>query len=156
MNENAVEKPATAGNGKPRKLGLAGTVIGIIALGIAIFHFFFGPLEQPPSVEEVVAETAVKLKGAFAAKLKGETYEAERRSEGLKPDDLLRHTVTVLGFVAIVLAAIGFIQHEDWRASSVALALGAGAIVFQFTVAVIGAVLAIILVVAVLGAMGLS
>lgn len=155
MNEPESEAPLQRAR-KPRRIGVIGSIVGAVALGIALFHFFFGPLEQPPSVEDLVAETAVNLKNAFDAKLQGKTYEPATTPSRLDADELLRRSVIVLGFIAIVLAAVGFVQHEDWRASTVAIVLGAGAIVFQFTVLVLGAILALLLIFIVLNALGLG
>ncbi len=42
---------------KERKLGMYGTIIGLIALGVAILHFTLGPIEEPKPVESFVADT---------------------------------------------------------------------------------------------------
>lgn len=131
---------------KPRRLGLIGTIIGLLALGIAMFHFFFGPIEQPPALETVVAETTLNLKNALTATLEGKEYVAPSRQTQRGMDKLVDNGVIVLGFFALALGVIGFVQREEWRASSMALALGSGAIAFQFAVAVVGAILAIILI----------
>ncbi len=133
-------------NQKSRKLGLVGTGLGLLALGIAVFHFFFGPIEPPPPIESVVAETTVKLKEALTVKLRGGEYKAPPSERAFGPDKAIEYSVIVLGFVAVVFGVIGFVQREEWRPSGMALALGGGAIAFQFAIAVVGAILAIILI----------
>lgn len=131
---------------KTRRLGLIGTVLGLVALGVAVFHFFFGPIEPPPPIENVVAETTIKLKEAITLKLQGREYEAPVQGKALGPDKMVEYSVIILGFVAIVLGVIGFVQREEWRPSGMALVLGSGAIAFQFAVVVVGALLAVILI----------
>lgn len=141
---------------KPRRLGLIGTLIGLLALGVAIFHFFFGPLEPPPPLETVVAETTVKLKNALAATLEGKEYVAPAQESKRGLDKLVDNAVIVLGFFALALGVIGFVQREEWRASTMAVALGGGAIAFQFAVVVVGVILAIILIGFILSAVNIS
>ena len=128
------------------KLGLIGTVIGLVALGIAVFHFFFGPLESPPPIENVVAETTAKLKEAITTKLQGGEYEAPVQEKKLGPDKMVEYLTITLGFVAIVFGVISFVQREEWRPSAMAFALGVGAITFQYAVALVGAILIIIVI----------
>lgn len=141
---------------KPRRLGLIGTLIGLAALAMATFHFFFGPIEPPPPLETVVAETTLKLKNALAATLEGKEYVAPAQNSQRGMDKLVDNAVIVLGFIALALGVIGFVQREEWRASGMALVLGGGAIAFQFAVVVVVAILAIILIGFILSALNLG
>ena len=141
--------------GALRRLGMAGTIIGLLALGAAVFHFFYGPLETPPPVEETVADLAVNLKNAITAKIEGETYQAPVEASH-NIDDYVRYGTIALGFIALALGVMGFVSKEEWRPSGAAIALGGAAITFQFTVYIAGAILCILLIYAVLSSLGLD
>ena len=100
---------------KSSKLGLIGTVIGLVALGIAVFHFFFGPIESPPPIENVVAETTAKLKEAITTKLQGGEYEAPGQEKKLGPDKIVEYLTITLGFRGYRVR-----RHEFCSAGSVA------------------------------------
>ena len=141
---------------KAHRFGLIGTLIGLLALGAAIFHFFFGPIEAPPPLEAVVAETTANLKNALTATLEGKEYVAPARETKRGLDKLVDNGVIVLDFIAVAFGVIGFVQREEWRASLMALTLGSGAIAFQFAVVVVGAILAIMLIGFILSALDIS
>ena len=52
--------------------GLVGLVVGVLALGGALAHFFVGPINPPPPLETIAAEKVVRIKESIAAKLRGE------------------------------------------------------------------------------------
>lgn len=128
---------------RSRKFGLAGTWVGLVALGIAVFHFFFGPIDPQYPVEKIDTRVINKWKIAIA------THTPD---QPLGPDRLLEYSVVVLGFAAIAFGTIGFIDREEPHPSGAALALGGGTITFQFFIAIIGAVLVIFLVALILSA----
>jgi hypothetical protein len=136
-----------------RGLGFFGTLLGLLALAAAVFHFFFGPIEPPPPLENVVAETATRLKDALAASLDGREYKAPPKPTHYGIDKLIDHSVIVVGFFAVALGVLGFVQHETWRPSGAALVLGSAAIAFQFAVAIVATVLGVILIVLILNSL---
>jgi hypothetical protein len=125
-----------------------------VALGIAVFHFFFGPIEQRPTLEEYVAEKAISVKSILASKLKGqeETLIAEDKPVG--PDEIVGYSVVVLGFIAICFGVLGVLKREEWRVSSMAIGIGASALLFKFAIAVAGALLLLTLIGAFLSGFG--
>ena len=127
-------------------LGIIGTVIGLAALGVAIFHFFLGPIEPPRPLGAVVAEIASELKDAVAAKLEGREYAPESEPAPVGPDRIVDTAVIALGFIALAFGVVGFVRREAWRPSGTAIALGSAAIAFQFAIVVVGAILAILLI----------
>ncbi len=139
---------------KERRLGMYGTIIGLIALGVAILHFTLGPIEEPEPVESFVADTAVKLKEAIKAKVQGKEYSPPIIESSPDADEMLYISIMVAGFIAIALGVFGFIQKEEWRPSGMALALGASAIAFQVAIAIVGAILAFIIIAALISSMG--
>ncbi len=134
---------------------MIGTFFGCLAILAAVLPTWVLPIVMPPApVDKVVVDTAQKIKVRVVAKAKGVEYkEAER-----KPDwyGVISAAAVTLGALAIVLAAISFVAREPWRFAGVAATLGAGAILFQFSLMVAGALIAILLIAALLNALGIS
>jgi hypothetical protein len=137
------------------KLSNIGAIIGLIALGIAVFHFFLGPIEKTPTIEEYVAEKAISIKSVISSKLKGEELINTPQDKSLGPDEIVGYGVVVLGFIAICFGVIGFLKKEEWRVSSVAVSIGVSALIFKFAVAVAGAIILLAFIGAFLGGFGL-
>ena len=125
MNE-PVEKKAT--------FGIIAVVLGFIAFAAVVAHFFAGPVDPPPPIEVSIAEKAVEIRDATVAALKGEEYEAEPDIRPKTLDDYMTLGFMGLAALAILMAVIGFIQHERIRPSVAGAALGGLAITFQFAV----------------------
>jgi hypothetical protein len=98
---------------KGKTLGTLGTILGLIAFGVGLLHFTFGPIEEPKPVESFVADTTVKLKDAISTKLKGEEYIPIKDEKSLDIDEILYKGVMLGGFIALALGAIGFSQNEE-------------------------------------------
>ncbi len=141
---------------KQRKLGLIGTILGLLALGIAFFQFFLGPIEKPPEIEEVIAEKTVKIKEAISAKIKGQEYKSTNDEVSFGPDKIIELSTVIIGFLAIVFGVMGFIQKEQWRPSCSAIALGVGAITFQVAVVITAAIIFVFILAIFLGSLGLG
>jgi len=112
-------------------LGFLGIGIGSIALLMALIHFWAGPFAPTQSFEQIVAEKAVAIKEAAAAKLKGKKAPPpQKRSYDV--DDVINIATAVLGGLGIILGLIGFARKEPSRVVISAAILGGGAIAFQF------------------------
>ena len=139
------------------KFGLPGVAIGIIALGMALFHFWLGPISPPPPMEVTIADHAVKIKKAVEAKIKGEKYKAPPTPSNRFDGDRMFDVATIAaGFLAIILAVVSFIRHESIRVSGSAVALGGGAIAFQFLTVALGVIIFVILIAIVLNQIGID
>ena len=139
------------------KFGLTGVAIGIIALGMALFHFWLGPISAPPPMEETISDQAVKIKRAVEAKIKGDEYKAPSTNSNRFDGDRIADIATIAaGFLAIVLAVVSFIRHESIRVSGSAVALGGGAIAFQFLTVALGVIVFVILIAVVLNQLGID
>ncbi len=141
---------------KGKTLGTIGTILGLIAFGIGLLHFTFGPVEEPETVESFVADTTVKLKDAISAKLKGEKYKPAEVEKSLDIDEVLYKGVMLGGFIALALGAIGFSQNEEWRPSGVAFVLGGAAITLQLSIAFVGALIIFLIIAAIISSLGLD
>ncbi len=142
---------------KRKTLGTWGTILGLIAFGVGLIHFTFGPVKEPEPVESFVAETTVKLKDAISAKIKGEEYSPPAAvQDSLDIDEMLFKGVMVVGFIALSLGALGFTLNEEWRPSGVAFLLGGAAIALQLSIAFVGAILLFLLIAAIISSLGLD
>lgn len=136
------------------RISLGGIAVGGIALLLAVVHFWGGPFGQPKSVERTVAETAVAIRDATVAALKGEEIEERAPERSFDIDRALMLSASVLGGIALILGVVGYAMGEPARAAGGAAILGAGAIAFQFAIVALGAIVLAILVAAVIGELG--
>ena len=136
------------------RISLGGIAVGGIALLLAVVHFWGGPFGQPKSVERTVAETAVAIRDATVAALKGEEIEERAPERTFDIDRALMLSASVLGGIALILGVVGYAMGEPARAAGGAAILGAGAIAFQFAIVALGAIVLAILVAAIIGELG--
>lgn len=141
---------------KTRTISLIGVVFGLLALGAALLHFWLGPLERTPPLDEVVAEQALKIKARVLAKLTGAASQEPPEPRTRSLDAWIDVLTVSFGFVAIACGVIAFIRREDKRATASAVLLGLGAIGFQFLALALGVIVLVILIGAVLSSLGLS
>lgn len=141
---------------RTRAIGLIGVVFGLLALGLALFHFWLGPLEPTPTLEEVVAEKALSIKARAVAKLTGERIQDSPQPQTRSLDAWVDILTVGFSFVAITCGVIAFIRREDRRATASAVLLGVGAIGFQFLTLALSVIVLVILIAAVLSSLGLS
>jgi hypothetical protein len=130
--------------------GVVAIVIGVIAFGLALTQFWAGPFTPQPTIEEVVADKAVKIRDAVVAKLKGEEQASSVHARSFDIDRVVTMATIVASFLAIVLAVISYIRREDKRITASAIALGGMALAVQYIAMAIGAIVLAILVAAVL------
>jgi hypothetical protein len=135
--------------------GILGTAVGCLAVIAAVIPTWVIPIfVPPPPVDRVVVETAQKIKDRVIAKAKGVEYQEPKRP--LDGYLILAAIAVTLGVLALVLAAVSFVVREPWRYAGAAGILGAGAIVFQFSLLIAGALLGILLVFVILNFLGIS
>lgn len=126
-------------------IGLWSIALGFLAFMGVVGHFFVGPIDPPPPLEVSIAEQAVKIRDATVAALKGEDYQPEVKVRARSLDDYLTYTFIALAGLAILLAIIGFVQREPWRAVAAGGVLGLMAITFQFVMILFFALLFVVL-----------
>lgn len=140
---------------KKHWLGTIGTLFGCLAIIAAVLPTWVLPHVLPPEpADKIVVEVAQKIKDRVIAKAKGEEYqEPARKTDWYSVFSTLAVT---LGVLALVLGAISFVAHEPWRFAAAAGALGTGAIIFQFSLLVAGALIAILLIAVILNVLGIA
>lgn len=136
-------------------LGIIGTIFGCLAVVAAVLPLWVLPALVPPEpIDKVVVDTAQKIKDRVVAKMKGVEYrEVDRK---LDWNQILAIVAVSLGVLALIFGAVSFVAHEPWRYAGAAGALGAGAILFQFSILVAGALLGILLVFVILSALNIN
>lgn len=136
--------------------GIIGLVVGLIAVGIAIFQddLFAEPepvVEEEVSLKELALEASKKLIKEKLLKEEGEEPEPPKGKKtvlGMEIDE--RHngvqlTYMALGFAAMVLGTISWVKKDHIRISGGAVALGLVAVAWQYVL--IGVLIAIVILV---------
>lgn len=132
-----------------------GIGLGSLALLMALFHFYAGPLSPQPAIEDTVAEKAVAIRDATIAALKGEEKKKETVAvSSVDLDKVMSITTAMFGGLAIILGVIGFVRHEPLRAATGAAVLGGSAIAFQFLTIALGLIALVILIAVTLSQLG--
>lgn len=133
---------------------MSGIALGSVALLLAVVHFWAGPFSPQPSIERSVAETAVAIRDATIAAMRGEEIPDSPSKRTMDLDKGLEILAVVLGSGGIILGVVGFAKGESHRAAGGSAALGAAAIAFKFAVVALGAIVLAILIAVVLSQLG--
>ena len=132
--------------------GKLGVVSGFVALGVVLFHFWLGPFGQSaPTLEELAGTKAAQIKKSFAAAIKGETPIANNKTPSLNVDKVIRLSSIVFAFLALVLAAVSYLNKEDPRYSAVGVVVAGSSLAFHFLLVAAGIVIVLVLIAALLG-----
>lgn len=99
-------------------------------------------------------EAAQKIKDRVVAKAKGVEYREPARAVNWY--QVFEVGAVSCGVIALIFAAVSFVVREPWRYAGAAGALGAGAIVFQFSLLIAGALIGILLIFIVLNCFGIN
>jgi hypothetical protein len=137
-------------------IGVIGVCLGVLSLGMALFHFWYGPIDKHLTLEDAVAEQALSLKDRVISKIKGDTTTQYAPKRKFNKDEIFDFVIVGFAFAAIVFAVISFVKREEKRACIAATLLGFGAITFKFLTIALGAIVFVILVAVVLNSVGLS
>jgi hypothetical protein len=135
---------ATPAGSKPRALGVAGSLFGLLALAAALLPAWVLPAVAPSKpVEQIVAETGRAIKERIAALKTGTEAPAKpkERSASASLSQIFSIAAVSLGFLAVAFAVISLLRTEERLPAAMAFALGGGAIAAQFTLLVTGALI---------------
>jgi hypothetical protein len=138
---------------RPRGLGVAGSLVGLLALIAAVMPQWLLPvLPSAGRAEPIAVERRHSLKERILEKLKPvtpEKQEARHDPDRWRPRFLA--AAVSLALLAITLAVFSVFRREDRLYAGLAAALGIAALAFQLTILSAGAVIAILVLYAVLG-----
>jgi hypothetical protein len=135
--------------------GLVAVALGGVALIAAVIHFFGGPFAPQNSIGVSLGEIAADATKSVLRNFLGRDQPAAAPLPW-DVDRVIWLAVAATGALAVVLSVVAMIRHEPRRVVIGGLALGIGAIVFQFAAYVVLAVLVIMLIGVLFGKLGLG
>jgi len=131
------------------------TLFGCLAIVVAVLPIWVLPLVVSPApVDKVVVETAQKIKDRVVAKARGVEYQESVNK--INWYSVFSAAAVIFGVLALVLGAISFVAREPWRYAAAAGVLGAGSILFQFSLLIAVSIIAILLLAVILNALGIT
>lgn len=130
------------------KIGIIGLIVGLIAVGLAIFQNDLRPQKPPPEPkpEPTLKELAVEAgKKVINDKiLKKEDDPPPIPEDPLTAShDRIELTYMTLGFLAMVLGVVSWVKKDHIRISGGAISLGLMAVAWQYVL--IGVVIAVVI-----------
>ena len=140
----------------PARFSLIALVLGMLAFTCSVGHFWLGPIEPPPMLEDSIADQAVKIRDKVVAKLRGSDTPSEVHRKSWGADRVAMATTAGVGSLAILLAVIGFVRHEPNRMAGSAAVLGGTALALQYLVIAVCAIVCAIILAAVLSRLDFS
>ena len=138
---------ATTSSALPsRRLGIIGSIVGVLALMAAVLpHWVVPMIFPPPPADQVIVDTGHRIKDRVIARVKGVEYQAPEveKSAGRSWSEAASVTAISLGLLAILLSVLALIFREERLLAGVAATLGTGAIAIEISFVMIGALILI-------------
>ena len=129
-----------------RRLGIIGSIVGVLALMAAVLpHWIVPMIFPPPPADQVIVDTGHRIKDRVIARVKGVEYQAPKveKSAGRSWSETASATAISLGLLAILLSVLALIFREERLLAAVAATLGTGAIAIEISFVMIGALILI-------------
>ena len=149
---------ATSSAVPSRRLGIIGSIVGMLALMAAVLPHWVVPIVfPPPPADQVVVDTGQRIKDRVIARVKGMEYQAPKveKSAGRSWSEASSVTAISLGLLAILLSVLALIFREERLLAAVAATLGTGAVAIEISFVVIGALILIAILYVVANIIGL-
>ena len=150
---------ATTSSAVPsRRLGIIGSLVGVLALMAAVLpHWVVPMMFPPPQADQVIVDTGHRIKDRVVARVKGVEYQAPKveKSAGRSWSETASATAISLGLLAILLSVLSLIFREERLLAGVAAMLGTGAIAIEISFVMIGALILIAILYVVANIIGL-
>ncbi|MCP3374802.1 hypothetical protein [Bradyrhizobium cajani] len=149
---------ATSSTVPSRRLGIIGSIVGVLALMAAVLPHWVVPIVfPPPPADQVIVDTGHRIKDRVIARVKGVEYQAPKveKSAGRSWSETASVTAISLGLLAILLSVLALIFREERLLAAVAATLGTGAIAVEISFVVIGALILIAILYVVANIIGL-
>ncbi|MBR0791010.1 hypothetical protein JQ631_18180 [Bradyrhizobium manausense] len=127
-----------------RRLGVIGSLVGLLAFIAALLpHWVVPIMYPPPPVDQVIVDTGHRIKDRVIARVKGVEYQAPKveKSAGRSWSEAASVTAISLGLLAILLSVLALISREERLLAAVAATLGTGAIAIEISFVMIGALI---------------
>jgi hypothetical protein len=129
-----------------RRLGIIGSIVGVLALMAAVLPHRVVPIVfPPPPADQVIVDTGHRIKDRVIARVKGVEYQVPKveKSAGRSWSETASATAISLGLLAILLSVLSLIFREERLLAGVAAILGTGAIAIEISFVMIGALILI-------------
>lgn len=129
-----------------RRLGIIGSIVGVLALMAAVLPHWVVPIVfPPPPADKVIVDTGHRIKDRIVAKVKGVEYQAPKveKSAGRSWSETASVTAISLGLLAILFSVLSLIFREERLLAAVAATLGTGAIAIEISFVMMGALILI-------------
>ena len=129
-----------------RRLGIIGSIVGVLALMAAVLPHWIVPMVfPPPPADQVIVDTGHRIKDRVIARVKGVEYQAPKveKSAGRSWSETASAAAISLGLLAILLSVLALIFREERLLAAVAAILGTGAIAIEISFVMIGALILI-------------
>ncbi|RTE93174.1 MULTISPECIES: hypothetical protein [Bradyrhizobium] len=138
---------ATSSSATPsRRLGIIGSIVGVLALMAAVLPHWVVPIVfPPPPADKVIVDTGHRIKDRIVAKVKGVEYRAPKveKSAGRSWSETASVAAISLGLLAILFSVLSLIFREERLLAAVAATLGTGAIAIEISFFMMGALILI-------------
>ena len=121
---------------KTEAIGTTGVIVGFIALGIALFQFFVGPIHKTDTSFIESAKSSIQ---AMLAKNDVATHSGKR--EGINVDNALSYTSVLFAFLAIIAGTLSYIRGTKKELAYASLSVGAATLFFHFILVAIGIII---------------
>ena len=135
-----------------RRLGIIGSLVGLLALIAAVLpHWVLPALYPPPPADQVIVDTGHRLKERLIARAKGVEYQAPKReiSTGDRLGGEFSTAAISLGLLAVVMAVLALVFREERLLAGVSATLGLTAIAIEISFFVLGVLFVIAIIYAV-------
>ncbi|AMA54805.1 hypothetical protein [Bradyrhizobium sp. CCGE-LA001] len=129
-----------------RRLGIIGSIVGVLALMAAVLPHWVVPIVfPPPPADKVIVDTGHRIKDRIVAKVKGVEYQAPKveKSAGRSWSGIASVTAISLGLLAILFSVLSMIFREERLLAAVAATLGTGAIAIEISFVMMGVLILI-------------
>jgi hypothetical protein len=138
----------TSAKPRSRIAGGVGAIVGMLALALAVLPTWVLPeIFPPPPVENVIVDTASRLKQRVIAKAQGVEYREMRAADPAEGWSRACSIAAIsLGLAAIGCAVFSFLRREPLRYAGTAAAIGAGAIAFEVAMLALGVLIVLALI----------
>ncbi len=129
-----------------RRLGVIGSLVGVLALMAAVLpHWILPVIYPPPPADQVIVDTGHRLKDRLIARVKGVEYHAPPRETSTRSQlgDASSIAAISFGLLAILLSVLALVFREERLLAGVAAALGTGAIAIEISFLAMGVLILI-------------
>jgi len=117
-------------------IGTIGVVVGFIAMAIALFQFFYGPIHKNDSSFLTTAKTTIHT--ILSSKDASTHFN---KGSYINIDNALSYTSVLFAFLAIVFGTIAYIKDAKKELSYASLSVGAATLFFHFILVALGVII---------------